>query len=157
MLVCGDGHIIDVTGPYSASTSDASIMQQILQNHDGPYEEAPINYYLEQNDAFILDRGFRDAVPLLETYGYDVHMPPTKRRGETQLTCEEANKSRLVTLCRWVVETINGRFKRDFKIFRYRVFNRALPSTMTDYKIAAVLINAFQEPYDDSQYTCNDF
>ncbi|KAJ8720682.1 hypothetical protein PYW08_006147 [Mythimna loreyi] len=78
-------------------------------------------------------------------------MPPTKRRGETQLTCEEANKSRLVTLCRWVVETINGRFKRDFKIFRYRVFNRALPSTMTDYKIAAALINAFQEPYEDSQ------
>lgn len=65
MIVCGDGYIIDVTGPYDATTSDASIMQQILQNHDGPMEEAPINYFLEEGDVFILDRGFRDNIPLL--------------------------------------------------------------------------------------------
>ncbi|XP_041983230.1 uncharacterized protein LOC121736207 [Aricia agestis] len=153
MLVCGDGHILDVAGPYAATASDAVIMRHILENPDGPPEEAPINYYLEQGDTFIVDRGFRDVIPLLESCGYTVHMPPTKRRGETQLTCEEANKSRLVTLCRWVVETINGRFKRDFKMFRYRVFNTALPTVMMDYRIAAALINAFQQPYEDSQYT----
>ncbi|XP_075990360.1 uncharacterized protein LOC142986011 [Anticarsia gemmatalis] len=153
MIVCGDGHIVDVTGPYDATTSDATIMEQVLENHGGPMEEAPINFFLEEGDIFILDRGFRDAVPALEAHGYVTHMPPTKNRNETQLSTEEANKSRLVTMCRWVVEAINGRFKRDFKLFRYRIFNRAMTTTMTDYKIAAALINCFQEPYEDSMYT----
>ncbi|CAH2109131.1 unnamed protein product [Euphydryas editha] len=153
MIVCGDGYIIDVTGPYDATTSDASIMQQILQNHDGPMEEAPINYFLEEGDVFILDRGFRDSIPLLESYGYVAHVPLSVTRGESQLTTDLANKSRRVTLCRWVVETINGRFKRDFKIFRHKVFNRTLPNTMKDFKIAAAIINCFQEPYEDSRYT----
>lgn len=153
MLVCGDGYIVDVTGPYAATTSDATIIQQILENHEGPLEEAPINYLLEAGDIFILDRGFRDAVPVLESYGYVPHIPPSKGRSESQLSTEEANKSRLVTMCRWVIEAMNGRFKRDFKLFRHKIFNRALPSTMTDYKIAAALINCFQEPYEDSLYT----
>lgn len=57
MLVCGDGYIVDVIGPYAAKTSDATIIQQILENHEGPLEEAPINYLLEAGDIFILDRG----------------------------------------------------------------------------------------------------
>ncbi|XP_049880296.1 uncharacterized protein LOC126376792 [Pectinophora gossypiella] len=36
MIVCADGYILDVTGPYAARTSDADIMKQILQNHNEP-------------------------------------------------------------------------------------------------------------------------
>lgn len=50
--------------------------------------------------------------------GYDAHMPVSKRRGEDQLTTLEANKNRVVTICRLVVEVVNGRFKR---IIRQRV------------------------------------
>lgn len=152
LIVCADGYIIDVMGPYPAVTSDADIMIKILNNHDEPIEDGAFNYFFEQGDIFILDRGFRDSVPLVESHGYVAHMPPSKSRGETQLTTEKANKSRLITMCRWIVETINGRFKRDFKIFRNRVFNLHVPFIFTDFRIAAAIINRFQEPYSDSVY-----
>lgn len=156
MIVCGDGYILDVTGPYAARTSDAQIMEQILQNHNEPMEDGAFHYFFEQGDVFILDRGFRDSIPLLESHGYVSHMPPSKGPDENQLSTENANKSRLITMVRWVVETINGRFKRDFKLFRNRIFNRHVPQVFTDFKIAAAIINCFQEPYTDNPYT-NDF
>uniref|UniRef100_A0A2H1WQS0 SFRICE_013391 n=1 Tax=Spodoptera frugiperda TaxID=7108 RepID=A0A2H1WQS0_SPOFR len=82
MLVCGDGHIIEVLGPYAATSSDATIMKNILRNHEDPMEESVINYLLETGDEFIVDRGFRDAVPTLETHGHVVYMPPSKSRGQ---------------------------------------------------------------------------
>lgn len=153
MIVCADGYILDVTGPYSARTTDAQIMKMILENHDARIEDGPFHYFFHQGDVFILDRGFRDSIPSIETYGYEAHMPPSKQRQETQLSTEQANKSRLITMVRWVVETINGRFKRDFRIFRNRVFNKHVPHIFEDFKIAAALINYFQEPYEDSPYT----
>lgn len=76
-------------------------------------------------------------------------MPPTKHRSESQLRTEEANKSRLVTIVRWVVEVINGRIKRDFKIFRQEYFNRAMTHMFIDMRIAAALLNTFREPLKD--------
>lgn len=121
LVVCADGYIIDVFGPYAATTSDATIIQKILDNHGDRAEEAPIRWFLNEGDAIILDRGFRDAVPDLEACGFEPHMPPSKARNERQLSTEDANKSRLVTMVRWVIETMNGRFKRDFKIFRQTI------------------------------------
>ncbi|KAF9424317.1 hypothetical protein HW555_000456, partial [Spodoptera exigua] len=54
-------------------------------------------------------------IGLLTSLGFSVHKPETLDVGETQLFTIKANKSRLVTLCRWVIELVNGRFKRDFK------------------------------------------
>lgn len=156
LIVCADGYILDVTGPYPATMTDADIMKAILQNHGEPIEDGAFNYFFEEGDIFILDRGFRDAVPDIESHGYVPHMPPTKMMNEIQLTTENANKSRLITICRWVIEAINGRFKRDYKIFRQRVFNNTVPHIFEDFKIAAALINRFQEPYADSAYV-NDF
>lgn len=153
LIVCGDGHIIDITGPYAATTTDSDIMTKILENHDEPIENGAFHYLFHEGDVLILDRGFRDAIPLTETYGYNAYMPRTKRRGETQLTTIDANKSRLVTMCRWVVEAVNGKFKRDFKIFRERIFNRASQNTINDFKIAGAIINCFQDPFEDSQYS----
>ncbi|CAG5038929.1 unnamed protein product [Parnassius apollo] len=125
-------------------------MKMILENYDAPIEDGPFHYFFHQGDVFILDRGFRDSIPLIETYGYDAHMPPNKRRQDTQLSTDQANKSRLITMVRWVVETINGRFKRDFKIFRNRVFNKHVPHIFEDFRFAAAY---FQDPYEDSPYT----
>lgn len=145
LIVCSDGYIIDILGPFAATKSDASIMSDFIND-----ENSVFHWFFEQNDVLILDRGFRDCVPGLEACGYKVHLPPTKESNDTQLSTEQANKSRLVTLCRWVVEVINGRFKRDFKLLRQDYFNTTLRNLFPDFKIAGALINSFREPVTDN-------
>lgn len=145
LMVCCDGHIIDAFGPYAATESDAQILKNMIEDEEGSF-----HWFFRQGDVFILDRGFRDVIDDLHAYGYEAHLPKTKNRNEDQLTTEQANKSRLVTICRWVIEVINGWFKRDFKLFRQDFFNRALPHMMKDFKIAAALLNACREPLRDS-------
>lgn len=116
LIVCTDGYIVDVTGPYAATTSDATIMRSLMQDN------SDWHWFLRTNDVFILDRGFRDSIPCIEECGYNPHMPPTRARGE-QLSTAEANKSRLITMTRWVVETINGRFKKILKSFVIQIFS----------------------------------
>ncbi|RVE52856.1 hypothetical protein evm_002513 [Chilo suppressalis] len=127
-----------------ATTSDATIMLELFQS-----ERSPIRQYFRQNDVFILDRGFRDSIPLLNSLNYNVYKPETLSEGETQLSTDNANKSRLVTLCRWVVEVVNGRFKRDFKIFRNKYFNIGSKNLMDDFKIAGAIINQFHPVLTD--------
>lgn len=131
-------------------------MKQILNNHEDETEEAPVRWFLHEGDCLILDRGFRDSISDLEECGYEVYMPPSLGRNERQLSTEAANKSRLITMVRWVVEAVNGRMKRDFKLFRNKYFNLALRTAMIDFeivRIAAALVNANQLPYEDSRFT----
>ncbi|KAL0829656.1 hypothetical protein ABMA28_003162 [Loxostege sticticalis] len=114
LIVASDGHIIDIFGHYPATESDASIMKALFQK--GNNNE--LRRLFRENDVFILDRGFRDAIPFLETLGYKIYNPESLEQDETQLPTIKANKSRCFTLCRWMVEVVNGRFKRDFKLFR---------------------------------------
>ncbi|KAI5651719.1 DDE superfamily endonuclease domain-containing protein [Phthorimaea operculella] len=144
LLVCCNGYIIDVFGPYPAIESDSSIMLRLF--HDG----SPLRSYFRPNDVFILDRGFRDAIPVLQQLGYKAYIPETKEPEEHQLSTLAANKSRCVTLCRWVVEVVNGRFKRDFKLFRQNYFNRASSHLMLDFRIAAALTNRFHVKIRDN-------
>lgn len=53
LLVTPDGYIVDCFGPYKATTSDADIMKSLFSN-------SPLRQYFQNNDIFILDRGFRD-------------------------------------------------------------------------------------------------
>lgn len=147
LIVSTDGYIIDVKGPYPATKTDANIMSSIMNDY-----ENPIHVLLEPNDVFILDRGFRDSLGDIEACGYEYHVPPSKDREESQLTTAQANESRKVTMCRWVVEVVNGRFKRDFKLFRQKYFNNALLHFFNDFKIAAAIMNHFHAPIDNNQY-----
>lgn len=70
-------------------------------------------------------------------------MPDSLLEGEHQLTTQQANRSRCVTICRWVVEAVNGHFKRDFKLLRQDYFNKSVPNMMQNFKIAASLLNRF--------------
>ena len=141
LIVCPDGYIVDVMGPYPATSSDADIMRREFQN-----ENSMLREYFQPGDAFILDRGFRDALPFLNNCGYRTYVPASLQEGEWQLSTLEANKSRAVTICRWVVEVVNGRFKRDFKLLRQDYFNTASKHLMKDFKVAAALLNAFHPP-----------
>lgn len=69
-------------------------------------------------------------------------MKLTCHRNATQLSTAQANDSRLVTVCRWVVEVVNGKFKNRFKLLKQTYFNRALPNMFADFRIAASFINA---------------
>lgn len=148
LIVSSDGYIIDAVGPFPATQSDADIMTNLFQNETSAYGRL-----FKDNDIFILDCGFRDAIPLLER-NYKVYKPESLDQGHSQLTYVQANKSRRVTLCRWVVEIVNGRFKRDFKLFRQRFFNRAANHLMVDFKIAAAILNKFHPVLVDNS-NCN--
>ena len=52
---------------------------------------------MHEEDIFVIDRGFRDAVSLLEEMGIRAEIPSFMKRGEKQLSTEDANLSRLVT------------------------------------------------------------
>lgn len=53
-------------------------------------------------------------------------------------------------MCRWVVEVVNGRFKRDYKLLRQDYFNSTLHNLFPDFRIACALINAFHVPIVDN-------
>ena len=106
-------------------------------------ENSPIRQYFQENDIFILDRGFRDSINLLESCNYKVYVPESLSEGEHQLTTAQANRSRCVTICRWVVEMVNGYFKRDYRLFRFDHLNKTVPNMMAYFQIAAALINKF--------------
>jgi ABC-type antimicrobial peptide transport system permease subunit len=62
---------------------------------------------------------------------------------QKQLKYNEANQTRLVTKCRWVVEAINGIFKQSYKALD-QIRNTQLKHIMDDFRIAAALINFLQ-------------
>ncbi|CAH2105465.1 unnamed protein product [Euphydryas editha] len=146
LIVACDGYILDCFGPYKATTSDADIMNQLFC--DG----SALREYFECDDVFILDRGFRDSISLLEGCGFRAFMPESLSEGEHQLTTAQANKSRCVTICRWVVEAVNGHFKRDFKLLRQEYFHQSLPHMMQNFQIAAALLNRFGVRFENNIY-----
>lgn len=139
LIVCPDGYIIDAFGPYEATKSDARIMEELINQN----ENNPFHWFFHEGDVFILDRGFRDVMNTLKEAGYEAYMPLTKNAGERQLSTFQANESRKVTLCRWVVETINGRIKNQFRQLRTQYFNVASRNMVHDFRIACALINAY--------------
>jgi hypothetical protein len=148
LMVCPDGHIIDIYGLYEATKSDATILSEILNSINDPF-----HWFFHENDVLILDRGFRDCIENVESCGYRAYMPATRDDNEYQLTTKQANDSRKVTMCRWVVETVNGRLKNQFRQLRHQNFNIAASHLFQEIKIAAALLNAFGVPLIDHRLT----
>lgn len=76
-------------------------------------------------------------------------MPESVLENEFQLTTIQANRSRFVTMCRWVVQIVNGRIKRDYRLFRHVFNNRSAPHLKEDLRIACALINKYHVVIDD--------
>ncbi|XP_028165896.1 uncharacterized protein LOC114356746 [Ostrinia furnacalis] len=144
LIVCCDGHILECLGPYKATTNDATITSINLND-----EESCIRSFFRRGDIFLLDRGFRDVINELQGHGFVTHMPESLLENEHQLTTQQANRSRFVTMCRWVVEVVNGRIKRDFRLFRHVFNNRAAMHLKDDFKIGCALLNKFHVAIDD--------
>lgn len=107
--------------------------------------------YFREGDVMILGRVFRDSISLLQSLNYSVHYPLSLEPGEHQFNTANANESRKVTLCRWEVEVVKGRLKRDFKLLRQEYFNKASKHLMQDFRVAAALINKFHPVLEDRE------
>jgi hypothetical protein len=94
VVVTTTGYFIAILGPYMADTknNDGSILNHMLASN-----VQDIKNWIQNDDIFIVDRGFRDSIQLLEDLGIQAQMPSFISKGQTQMTTEEANTSRLVT------------------------------------------------------------
>lgn len=90
-VVLPDGYILEAAGPYfcDPKNNDAANIRHHYRNSD-------ILLFLEEDDCFIFDRGFRDVVQETIANGQSVVMPSLLQGKRTQFTCEEANESRKV-------------------------------------------------------------
>ena len=142
LFVASNGLILDIHGPYFADgkNNDARILMDQFEK-----DTNNINNWFKEGDIFLVDLGYRDALPFLENRRYDVKMPPFLEKDESQLTTKEANEARIVTMQRWVVETHNGHLKTIFK-FLDGIIARAHVLHLQDfYLIAGALINRYKE------------
>ena len=135
--VLPNGKIMDVFGPFEANLSDGKILESLLQN------DRNLRAIFQENDVFLVDRGFRDAIPYLTGQGFDVHMPALISQGSKQLNWEDANRTRFVTKVRYAIEVVNGELKRRFRIFDHVWYNTRISHAMADFRIAAALCNAY--------------
>ncbi|KAJ8683762.1 hypothetical protein QAD02_019554 [Eretmocerus hayati] len=137
MTICTtDGFVVDLPGPFYGTQNDATIMKLIMEDPNG------IRRLLKPGDIFILDRGFRDVKSYLEGLGFVVMMPALKGN-QKQLSTVEANESRKVTKCRWVVEAVHGIIGRKCKLLHNQVDNKLLPKIGLYARIACYLHNEY--------------
>ncbi|OXA46405.1 hypothetical protein Fcan01_18813 [Folsomia candida] len=142
ILILDDGYIVEATGLFygDCGNNDANILKKMLEEHES------IMVILEDGDVLILDRGFRDAIEEAESQGLSVYMPELIKKHQSQFTTSEANRSRLVTMLRWVVESANGRLKNKFKFFDDTIAASYFPKLPGFLKVAVSMLNAFSPP-----------
>ena len=94
VITTTSGYFISILGPYLADgkNNDASILNHILNQN-----VEDIKSWIEEDDSFVVDRGFRDSLSLLEDLGIKAEMPRFLSKGQKQMSTEDANMSRLVT------------------------------------------------------------
>lgn len=90
-IVFPDGYILEAAGPYFCDSKNNDAAN--IRHH---YQYSDILLFLEEDDCFIFDRGFRDVVDETTENGLSVVMPSLLTGKRTQFTCEEANSSRKV-------------------------------------------------------------
>jgi len=145
-LVTTTGYILSVEGLYyaDARNNDASILNHMIQDPSNGFSS------LLQGGGvcLVVDRGFRDSVALVESLGHEVRMPNLLPRNQKQLTCAQANESRLCTAVRWVVESVYGRLKNVFKFFGRKISNHYICSDKLNrfIRIACAMLNKYFPP-----------
>ena len=87
-----DGYFLTVLGPYLAKNNDATILNHMLSTN-----VEDLKGWFQEDDVFVVDRGFRDSLDVLKELGIRAEMPRLLSKGEKQMTSLDANASRLVT------------------------------------------------------------
>ncbi|XP_032687208.1 uncharacterized protein LOC116851665 [Odontomachus brunneus] len=89
LIVAPDGYILAIQGPYF---SDSCNNDAQMLNNEFQRDAENIRRWFHDGDIFILDRGYRDAQPLLRELGIEYKMPAFLGRNQKQLSTEEANE-----------------------------------------------------------------
>jgi len=97
-----DGYILDTVGPFTGSENDATITKKVMDK---------LVTWLQPDDNVVVDRGFRDVLPVLEASGLNASMPSYLKPGQSQHSDVQANLDRTITKSRWIVESYHGRLK----------------------------------------------
>lgn len=139
LMVAPDGYILDIHGPYfsDGQNNDAAMLRNEFDNDED------INDWFQRGDIIIVDRGYRDVIPLLEESGLICRMPPLLEAGEHQLSTEDANESRIITKTRWIVEARNGHLKSKFKLLNNVQQIHVIPNIGDFYRISGAIINRY--------------
>ncbi|XP_062566452.1 uncharacterized protein LOC134228771 [Saccostrea cucullata] len=142
VVVSTDGYFLSVVGPYLADykNNDASILNHMLKTN-----VEDMKNWFKDDDVFIVDRGFRDAIEVLEEFGIKAQMPCLLGKGDKQMSDLDANASRLVTKIRWVVEAANSRIKH------WKYLAHTLPTNQVPYigdyvRIVCAISNKYYKP-----------
>ena len=123
-LVFPDGYVLDTLGPFFSNSrnNDSGMTAEILSD-----DNCGLRQWVEQGDQVVIaDKGFVSVVPYLTKLGLECYHPSLSRGKQDSV--EEANKTRMVTKVRWVVEAYHGRLKK-FKFFD----GRKRPSFLDHY------------------------
>ena len=130
-------------GPYfaNAQNNDSEIMKKIVYNNRDEFRN-----WLRSGDVLVVDRGFRDSLPLLDNLSYKAHIPKFLNKDQTQFSTTEANETRFTTKVRWIVESINGCIKQ-WKIFDKVMHNTLIPLISDYFSILCALINCFSSNF----------
>ncbi|XP_024884657.1 uncharacterized protein LOC112462835 [Temnothorax curvispinosus] len=140
LVVAPDGFILQIFGPYFSDSrnNDAEILR-----HDFETDGNALKEWFQRNDIVLVDRGYRDAIPLLQLLGIQYEMPALLGAGQRQLTTEDANASRIVTKSRWIVESRNGHFRSVFKFFANTLCLQHAKNLDEFYRIAGAILNRY--------------
>lgn len=140
IIVSTTGYYLSVMGPYLARNSDASILKHVMKSN---IED--ICNWVEKDDIFVVDRGFRDSLDFLEELRIQAHVSSFMSKGEKQMTTESANTSRPVTKIRWVVESANSRIKQ-WKYLRHVLPTSQIPYIGDFIRIVCAICNRYMKP-----------
>jgi hypothetical protein len=77
VVVTTTGQFVAIHGPYIARNNDASILNRMLKCNIND-----IKGFVKDNDIFVVDRGFRDSLTLLDDLGIKAAMPSFMKKGE---------------------------------------------------------------------------
>lgn len=140
-IVAMDGFILAILPPYFSDghNNDAAILRSEFARIENGMSD-----WFQNGDIFLVDRGYRDAIPWLEERGFVCWMPSLIEEGQRQLTTEQANLSRIVTKNRWVVEIRNGHFRYIFKFLDGTIIMPHMHHIYDYYNIAAAIINKYR-------------
>lgn len=142
LIVAPDGYILDIHGPYfsDARNNDAAMLRTEFERDAGALRQ-----WLGENAILIVDRGYRDILPLLDNLGIDHKMPAFLQPNQRQLDTQEANDSRLITKSRWIIEARNGHIKSMFHFFKNTISLVHAIHLREFYLIAGAIINRYRQ------------
>lgn len=135
MTVLTDGFALDVSGPFEANISDSNLLKNLIASEEFQRK------FKASEVIFIVDRGFQNCIDYVKNLGYEIYMPTCKDFKEKQLSTIEANRTRLVTKVRFIVEVVNGIMKQKFSYFNKTVPNTTLPTLKEDFINCVALMN----------------